>query len=107
MRHSDRESQYAGRAFQDKRKEYGMTCSMRRKGNCWDNAPTGRRDNRFKNEPGHGVPHGSHADMKAASHEYIEVLHNRKRQQSSLAYLSPAQFMARWLGTRHQEKQVA
>ena len=38
LHHSDRGSQYAGHAFQDKLREYGMTCSMSRKGNCWDNA---------------------------------------------------------------------
>jgi putative transposase len=36
MHHSDRGSQYASHAFQDKLKEYGMICSMSRKGNCWD-----------------------------------------------------------------------
>jgi putative transposase len=40
MHHSDRGSQYASHAFQDKLKEFGMICSMSRKGNCWDNAPT-------------------------------------------------------------------
>jgi putative transposase len=40
VHHSDRGSQYASRTFQDKLKAYGMTCSMSRKGNCWDNAPT-------------------------------------------------------------------
>jgi len=53
------------------------------------------------------VPHGRHADMKATSFEYIEVFYNRKRQHSSLAYLSPAPFMEQWLSTQHQEKQVA
>ena len=37
MHHSDRGSQYASHAFQDKLKEFGMTCSMSRKGNCWAN----------------------------------------------------------------------
>ncbi len=107
MHHSDRGSQYASHAFQDKLKAYGMTCSMSRKGNCWDNAPTESWFNSFKNERIHGVPHGSHADMKATSLEYIEVFYNRKRQHSSLAYLSPAQFMEQWLSTKHHEKQVA
>jgi transposase InsO family protein len=38
LHHSDRGSQYASQAFQDKLTEYGMKCSMSRKGNCWDNA---------------------------------------------------------------------
>jgi len=40
IHHSDRGSRYASHAFQARLKEYGMTCSMSRKGNCWDNAPT-------------------------------------------------------------------
>jgi len=74
LHHSDRGSQYASHAFQDRShafqdrlREYGMTCSMSRKGNCWDNAPTESWFNSFKNERVHGVPYASHADMKAAS----------------------------------------
>ena len=36
MHHSDRGSQYAGQDFQRRLAEYGMRCSMSRKGNCWD-----------------------------------------------------------------------
>ena len=36
--HSDRGSQYASGAFRDVLKEYGITSSMSRRGNCWDNA---------------------------------------------------------------------
>jgi len=42
LHHSDRGSQYASHAFQDKLKDYGMTCSMSRKGNCWDTQSTRR-----------------------------------------------------------------
>jgi putative transposase len=56
LHHSDRGSQYASQAFQDKLRGYGMTCSMSRKGNCWDNAPTESWFNSFKNERVHGFP---------------------------------------------------
>ena len=36
--HSDRGSQYASNDDQDRLIQYGMTCSMSRKGNCDDNA---------------------------------------------------------------------
>ena len=36
--HSDQGSQYANGAFRDVLKEYGITSSMSRRGNCWDNA---------------------------------------------------------------------
>lgn len=38
IHHSDRGSQYASGTFQDKLAEFGMTCSMSRKSNCWDKA---------------------------------------------------------------------
>jgi transposase InsO family protein len=107
MHHSDRGSQYASHAFQDKLKAYGMTCSMSRKGNCWDNAPTESWFNSFKNERVHGIRYATHDDMKAASFEYIEVFYNRKRQHSTLGYRSPAQFLAHWISKQHQEKLVA
>jgi putative transposase len=107
MHHSDRGSQYASHAFQDKLKEYGMVCSMSRKGNCWDNAPTESWFNSFKNERYHGIRYATHADMKAASFEYIEVFYNRKRQHSTLGYLSPIQFMEHWLIEQQREKLVA
>lgn len=36
--HSDRGSQYASRDFRDVLQEYGLTASMSRRANCWDNA---------------------------------------------------------------------
>jgi transposase InsO family protein len=107
MHHSDRGSQYASYAFQEKLKEFDMTCSMSRKGNCWDNAPTESWFNSFKNERVHGVRFATHADMRAASFEYIEVFYNRKRQHSTLAYRSPIQHLDRWISEQHQEKLAA
>ena len=36
--HSDRGSQYASKDFRDVLAEYGITASMSRRGDCWDNA---------------------------------------------------------------------
>ncbi len=36
--HSDRGSQYASKDYQNMLTEYGITSSMSRRGNCWDNA---------------------------------------------------------------------
>ena len=107
MHHSDRGSQYASHAFQAKLKEYGMTCSISRKGNCWDNAPTESWFNSFKNERVHGVRFATHAEMKAATFEYIEIFYNRKRQHSTLGYRSPVQYIEHWISEQHQEKLAA
>lgn len=107
MLHSDRGSQYASHAFQSKLKGYGMVCSMSRKGNCWDNAPTESWFNSFKNERVHGLRYETREEMAAMSFEYIEVLYNRKRQHSTLGYKSPIQFLDAWLIAQQKEKLVA
>ncbi|MEF8730204.1 MAG: IS3 family transposase [Accumulibacter sp.] len=107
LHHSDRGSQYASHAFQDKLQEYGMTCPMGRKGNCWDNGPMENWFNSFKNERVHGAQYATHADIKAARFEYIEVFYNRKRQPSTLVYLSPIQFLEHWVSQQHQEELIA
>ena len=89
MHHSDRGSQYASQPFQHQLREYGMVCSMSRKGNCWDNAPTESWFNSFKNERIHGIRYDTRAAMTAASLEYIEVFYNRTRRHSMLGYRSP------------------
>jgi len=107
LHHSDRGSQYASQVFQDQLKGYGMTCSMSRKGNCWDNAPTESWFNSFKNERVHGVRYASHDDMRATAFEYIEVFYNRTRKHSTLGYQSPAQYLDQWIKGLQAQKLVA
>ena len=104
MRHSDRGSQYASYAFQRGLEKYGMICSMSRKRNCWDTAPTESWLNSFKNEREHGLRYETRAEMTAMSFEYIEVLYNRKRQHSLLGYKSPIRFLDDWLTAQQKEK---
>ena len=107
LHHSDRGSQYASHASQDKLKAYDMTCSMSRKSNCLDNAPTESWFKNFKNERVHGIHYATHAEIKAVAFENIEVFYNRKRQHSTLGYRSPAQFLESWISKQHQEKLLA
>ena len=107
IHHSDRGSQYASHAFQAKLKEYGMGCSMSRKGNCWDNAPTESWFGSFKNERVYGERFETHDEMIAMTFEYIEVFYNRKRQHSTLGYRSPVQFLNAWLNDQQPENLVA
>jgi len=107
IHHSDRGSQYASHAFQAKLKEYGMACSMSRKGNCWDNAPTESWFGSFKNERVHGERFETRDEVVALAFEYIEVFYNRKRLHSTLGYKSPTQFLDDWLVAQQKEKLVA
>jgi len=107
IHHSDRGSQYASGAFQALLTEYGMTCSMSRKGNCWDNAPTESFFNSLKNERVHGTKYRTREEAKADIFEYVEVFYNRSRRHSTLGLRSPMQFMQDWIVARDHAKQAA
>ena len=107
IHHSDRGSQYASDVFQAKLKGYGMLCSMSRKGNCWDNAPTESWFGSFKNERVYGERFATRDKMKSEAFEYIEVFYNRKRRHSTLGYKSPRQHLNDWFNVQPQEKLVA
>ncbi len=76
-------SQYASHALQAKLAEYGMVCSMSRKGNCWDHAPTESWFNSFKNERVFGERFVTRDAMKANAFEYIEHQERPLRQAGS------------------------
>lgn len=107
IHHSDRGSQYASDVFQSKLTEYGMRCSMSRKGNCWDNAPTESFFNSLKNERVHGTRYATRAEAIADLFDYIEVFYNRSRRHSVLGYSSPTQFLQDWITTQHERKLAA
>ena len=107
MHHSDRGSQYASGVFQAKLAEYGMICSMSRKGNCWDNAPTESFFNSLKNERVHGTRYRTREAAIADLFEYIEVFYNRSRRHSTLKGQSPTQFLADWISAQHGQNLAA
>jgi putative transposase len=107
MHHSDRGSQYASHVFQARLHEYGMVCSMSRKGNCWDNAPTESFFNSLKNERVHGTRYDTRDEAIADVFDYIEPFYNRKRQHSTLGYVSPVKFLENWISTQHEQKLAA
>ena len=61
-----------------------MTCSMSRKGNCWDNAPTESFFNSLKNERVHATRYATRAAAMADLFNYIEMFYNRSRRHSTL-----------------------
>jgi putative transposase len=107
IHHSDRGSQYASHLFQDTLTQYGMICSMSRKGNCWDHAPTESWFNSFKHERVLGERFATRAAMTTMIFEYIEVFDNRKRLHSTLGYTSPLRFLSDWRNTQQDQKQIA
>jgi len=94
--HSDRGSQYASDLYQGSIKKSGFTCSMSRKGNCWDNAPAESFFHTLKTELTHHENYATRAEAKHNIFEYIEVFYNRQRRHSAIGYLSPAVYEAEY-----------
>lgn len=90
--HSDRGSQYASGEYQQRLEEAGIVCSMSRRGNCWDNAPTESFFASLKKELVYRTRFETIEQARAAIFAWIEVWYNRKRRHSTLGYLSPEAF---------------
>jgi len=94
--HSDRGSQYCAQDYQKLLRQFGMTASMSRKGDCWDNAPMESFWGTLKNELIHHRRYRTRAQAIQEITEYIEIFYNRQRKQVCLGYLSPAAFMRQY-----------
>jgi transposase InsO family protein len=84
LAHCDRGSQYASEHSQRILAQHGITCSMSRRADCWDNAPMERFFASLKGELVHSADFGTHSQARAAIFEYIEVFYNGQRGHSSL-----------------------
>lgn len=93
--HSDRGSQYASGDYQKQLADAGIVCSMSRKGNCWDNAPSESFFASFKRELVHRYSFKTREEARQAIFRWIEVWYNRKRRHSALGYISPEEFERR------------
>ena len=89
IHHLDRGNQYASHAFQDKLKEFGMTCSMGRKGNCWDNAPRESFVHTLKVKRVHPCHYKTRDEAKRDVFHSIEGYDNRTHIHSAPGYLTP------------------
>lgn len=92
VHHSDRGSQYASEAYRAALESQGITCSMSRKGDCWDNAVVESFFGTLKRELVYRQSWPTRLRARAAVHEYVEVFYNRRRSHSYLGYKSPAEY---------------
>jgi putative transposase len=90
--HSDRGSQYASEHYQRRLAEERITCSMSRRGDCWDNAPMESFFASLKKELVHDEDYATRDEAKASIFEYIEAFYNRVRRHSALGYVAPVQY---------------
>jgi transposase InsO family protein len=89
LHHSDRGCQYTSYEYRAALAAHGVTVSMSRKGNCWDNAVAESFFATLKTELVHRRSWSSRLDLRAAVFEYIETFYNRRRLHSSLDYRTP------------------
>lgn len=95
LHHSDRGSQYAATKYQHLLATHGITSSMSRQGNCWDNACVESFFGTLKRELIYHRQYRTRDEATQDIFEYIEVFYNRLRRHSTLGYYSPAEFEAR------------
>ena len=92
IHHSDRGVQYACREYRSELQQHGLTASMSRKGNCYDNAAMEAFWSTLKREALADSEEWSKDRVRRELFEYIEGDYNRSRLHSSLGYESPVEF---------------
>jgi transposase InsO family protein len=94
LHHTDRGSQYAATTYRAMLASHGLTASMSRRANCWDNAVVESFFHTLKTELVHHRRYTTREDATQDIFEWIEVFYNRVRRHSTLGYRSPAEFEA-------------
>jgi putative transposase len=92
LHHSDQGSQYTSEQFQLLLTSNGVTCSMSRSGNCWDNAAMESFFSSLKTERVARKTYRTRDQARADVFDYIERFYNPTRRHSTLGYLSPMDF---------------
>ena len=92
LHHSDQGSQYTSEQFRNLMEDNGVTCSMSRSGNVWDNAAMESFFSSLKTERTARKVYRSRGQAKADVFDYIERFYNPRRRHSTLGYLSPVEF---------------
>jgi transposase InsO family protein len=90
LHHSDQGSPYASEDYQKILEAQGITCSMSRRGNCYDNAVMESFFSTVKSELADRFE--TFAEAKMELFDYLEVFYNQRRRHSTLGQVSPAAF---------------
>jgi transposase InsO family protein len=92
IHHRDRGSQYASEDYRQALATMGITASMSRRGNCYDNAVIESFWHSLTNELVHRQHFPSRTEATVQIFDDIESFYNRVRLHSSLGSLSPEAF---------------
>jgi len=94
LHHSDRGCQYTSDAYQQALRLLGITCSMSRRGNCYDNAVMERFFWSLKHEWTNHEQFANLEEARLSVFRYIETFYNSQRIHETLDYLSPNDYEA-------------
>jgi putative transposase len=89
IHHSDRGVQYASYDYRSVLVAAGMTASMSRKADCFDNAPMESFFHTLKTELVHHRQYETRAEAQRDIFAFIEGFYNRTRLHSSIGYITP------------------
>jgi len=89
IHHTDRGCQYTAAAYQEALAALGLTASMSRSGDCYDNAMAESFFATLKAELVDTQRWPTRAAARRAIFEWLEVWYNRQRRHSALNYSSP------------------
>jgi putative transposase len=90
--HSDQGSQYGSDDWHRFCKAHGLTPSMSRRGNCWDNAVAESFFSSLKKERVRRKIYPTKEEAKADLFDYIEMFYNPRRRHSHIGGVSPEAF---------------
>jgi putative transposase len=92
LHHSDQGSQYTSEAFQRLLHDLGVTCSMSRSGNVWDNSVMESFFSTLKIERCHRQHYATRHAARTDIFDYIERFYNPTRRHSTLGNVSPVAY---------------
>jgi putative transposase len=92
LHHSDQGSQYSSEAFRRLLAEHGITCSMSRQGDVWDNSAMESFFSTLKTERVHRTVYRTRDEARADVFDYVERFYNPRRRHSTIGYVSPVEF---------------
>lgn len=94
IHHSDRGCQYASRSYRQRLAQHGITSSMSRKGNCYDNAAMESFFATLKTEVFTPYPTLTRRETEMKIFDYVETFYNPRRIHLGLGGRSPMEFEA-------------